>query len=114
MIQADLDEYMLQLRKEADETHDFQEVSFGVFEKQIRSTGGKKKVHDYFNRYDQDDNKIKIGSLFKQKDRIRLIYFMLCDNLDVDLLMNLGIICNYMPLSNQKNLDISGKKMRKF
>ena len=105
MIQADLDDFLLQLKKEPDENLDFQTVSpFGPFEREAKLVKDNMKSHDFFKRYDQDDNEGQNGSLFKQKDRIKLIYSMLCNGLDIGLLTKLGIILNYMPLSNKKKL----------
>ncbi|OMJ66817.1 hypothetical protein SteCoe_36201 [Stentor coeruleus] len=101
MVQADLDEYLLQMKKLDEENCDFQEVPpYGPFEK--HDSNGfllKRKYVEYFKRYDENSIEQPTGSLFQQKDRIRLIYSMLCGAMNVEYIKSLGIIKDFVPLS---------------
>lgn len=115
-VQADLDEYLLQLKKNPDENLDFQEFPpYAAFEKHEPTKFiGEKKFRDQFKNYDENGNEVPEGSLFKEIDRIRLIYSMICSALDMGLLMNLGIVLNYMPLSNKPQLEVLKKDWGNF
>ena len=105
MVQADLDEYLLQFKKIPNEKLNFQEVPpYGTFEKRQVSNNGRHKYLDYFKNYDFEDNEVEKGSVFKSKDRIRLIYSMLCNSLEMGLVINLGLILNFMPVINKKKI----------
>ena len=108
MVQADLDEYLLQFKKDPSESLDFQEIPpFASFEKHDSSKASSEKAYrDYFKTYDRDDNEADKGTLFNSRDRLRLIYSMLCSCLDMGLVRNLGILLNFMPLSNEYQLNV--------
>lgn len=107
MVQADLDEYLLQFKRNPEETLDFQEIPpFAAFEKHDPNKFiGDQSYKDYFKNYDFNDKEVTKGSLFTSKDRIRLIYSMLCGSLDMGYLSNLGIVLRFMPLSNSKKIE---------
>lgn len=107
MVQADIDEYLLQMKKLEEENYDFQEVPpYGAFEKHdSKGLLIKKKFSEYFKRYDENSIEQPTGSLFQQKDRIRLIYSMLCGAMNVGYIKSIGIIKNYMPLSEPYHLS---------
>ncbi|OMJ92465.1 hypothetical protein SteCoe_4807 [Stentor coeruleus] len=101
MVQADIDEYLLQMKKRDEENYDFQEVPpYGAFEKhESKGLLIKKKFAEYFKRYDENSIEKPTGSLFQQKDRIRLIYSMLCGAMNVGYMKSIGIFKDFMPLS---------------
>lgn len=107
-IQADLDDYYLQFKKEPSDTEPFQVISpFAPYEmeKPKRFVFFGKAPNDYYQQYDDFDTATESGSLFQYKDKVRLLYSNICTNLDIGLLTSLGILHQYLPFHREQQLQ---------
>jgi Calcium-activated chloride channel len=106
MVQADLIEFVAQLKKNPDENLDFQKVSpYAIFKYNDKRNLFRKYDENDSEMIDPADGNCEKGTFFKKMERISLIRSMLYGELRYEILLNLGIVINYMPLHNYKNLE---------
>ncbi|CAG9311961.1 unnamed protein product [Blepharisma stoltei] len=112
-VQADLVDYQLQFQPHADDDLDFQKVPpYGPYERDAENKGSE-KVRIY-KRYDNLGNETPDGSIFKHKDRIRLVYSMISSVIELGELTTQKILDAQFPQHDHRILTYFDKEWVTF